>query len=59
MSVGRSSAMQGGWVGKEREEQVVRFGRLVVHQRGVNLALEPMTCCKEGREAETSVRLVY
>ena len=24
---------------KEREEQVVRFGRLVVHQRGVNLAL--------------------
>jgi hypothetical protein len=42
VSVGRSSAMQGGWVGKEREEQVVRFGRLVVHQHGVNLALEPM-----------------
>ena len=51
--------MQGGWVGKEREEQVVRFDRLVVHRRGINLVLGPMICYKERREVQSNVLLVY
>jgi hypothetical protein len=51
--------MQGGWAVKEREEQVVRFGRLVVHQHGINLVLEPKICYKGRREGQSNVLLVY